>query len=227
MKTTLALLALLALGTAAYPGGDDEKKPEEPKKEEPNKDDPKKEDPKKDEAKKEEAAKPETAPAFKLKDLAGKERTLEEFKGKYVVLEWINHGCPFVIKQYKSGNMQALQKKYTEKGVIWLSICSSAEGMEGNMTVKEWETKQAEVKAAPTAVLLDADGTAGRAYKAARTPHMFVIGKEGEILYKGAIDDKPGAKLTEVKNSRCYVAEALDAAMAGKPIEVKSTAAYG
>jgi hypothetical protein len=227
MTKALALLALLAMGSVALPAGDDPTPPPETKKDEPKKDEPKKDEPKKEEPKKEEAAKPETAPAFKLKDLAGKERTLEEFKGKYVVLEWINHGCPFVKKQYGAGNMQALQKKYTEKGVVWLSICSSAEGMEGNMTVKEWEAKQAEVKAAPTAVLLDADGTAGRAYKAARTPHMVVIGKEGEVLYKGAIDDKPGAKLTEVKDSRNYVAEALDAAMAGKEIAVKSTPAYG
>jgi hypothetical protein len=162
-----------------------------------------------------------------LKDLAGKERTLEEFKGKFVVLEWINHGCPYVKKHYAAGNFQALQKKYTEKGVVWLSICSSAEGMEGNMTVKEWEAKQAEVKALPTAVLLDADGTVGRAYKAARTPHMVVIGKEGEVLFQGAIDDKRDAKKDEIKDSRNYVAEALDLAMAGKEVAVKSAPAYG
>jgi len=214
MKRFLALAALLALSPLALSEGEPEKpKPPEEKKEEPKKEEPK--------------AEVDTAPAFKLKDLAGKERTLEEFKGKYVVLEWINHGCPFVKKQYDAGNMQALQAKYAEKGVVWLSICSSAEGMEGNLTVKEWEAKQAELKAAPTAVLLDADGTVGRAYKAARTPHMVVIGKEGEVLYKGAIDDKPMAKLAEVKDARNYVAEALDLAMAGKPVAVKSVPAYG
>jgi peroxiredoxin len=224
MTRFLVLAALLALGSPAFPGGDGEK--EEPKKEEPKKEEPKKEEPKTEEPKKEEA-KPETAPAFKLKDLAGKERTLEEFKGKYVVLEWINHDCPFVKKHYAAGNMQDLQKKYTEKGVVWLSICSSAEGMEGNMSVKDWEAKQAELKALPTAVLLDADGTVGRAYKAARTPTMFVIGKEGEVLYKGALDDKPSAKKAEIKDAKNYVAAALDAAMAGKDIEVKSAPAYG
>jgi peroxiredoxin len=211
MMKALALVALLAMSPLVLAEGE----PEKPK---PPAEEPKKEEPK---------AEVETAPAFKLKDLAGKERTLEEFKGKYVVLEWINHGCPFVKKHYAAGNLQALQKKYTEKDVVWLSICSSAEGMEGHMTVKEWEKVQADLKAVPTAVLLDADGTVGRAYKAARTPHMVVIGKEGEVLYKGALDDKPMAKKDEVKDARNYVSEALDLAMAGKPVEVKSVPAYG
>ena len=223
---TLAFLAILALAAPAFPEGETEKpKAEEPKKEEPKKDEPKKEGEKKEEPK--EAPKPELAPAFKLKDLDGKERTLEEFKGKFVVLEWINHGCPYVKKHYDAGTFQALQKKYAEKGVIWLSICSSAEGLEGHMSVEKWKEKQAEVKAAPTAVLIDADGTAGRAYKASRTPTMLVIGKEGEILYKGAIDDKPAAKKDEIKDARNYVAEALDLLLAGKPVAVASTPAYG
>jgi peroxiredoxin len=225
----LALLPALLLGAAATAAQEEGKKEDPPKdapKDEPKKEGESKEGEKKTDAEKEKE-KPETAPAFKLKDLAGKERTLEEFKGKYVVLEWINHDCPFVKKHYSSGNMQDLQKKYVEKGVVWLSVCSSAEGKEGHMTVKEWEEKQAEVKAAPTAVLLDADGTVGKAYKAARTPHMVVVGKEGEVLYKGAIDDKPTAKPADAKGAKNYVAEALDAAMAGKPIEVKATTAYG
>ena len=225
MTKALALLALLAVAAPARPEGGTEKPPAEPKRDEPKKEVPAKDEPKKEEPK--EAPKPELAPAFKLKDLAGKERTLEEFKGKYVVLEWINHGCPAVIKHYRAGNFQALQRKYTEKGVVWLSICSSAAGLQGNLTVKEWEAKQAEEKAAPTAVLLDSDGTVGRAYKAAVTPHMVVIGREGEVLYRGAIDDKPAAKRDEVKDARNYVAEALDLAMAGKEVAVKAAPAYG
>jgi hypothetical protein len=132
-----------------------------------------------------------------------------------------------VKKHYDSGNFPSMQKAYAEKGVVWLSICSSAKGKQGHMTVKEWETKQAEVKAAPTAVLLDADGAVGRKYRAARTPHMVVVGKAGEILYQGAIDDRPTAKAEDVKGARNHVAEALDALLAGKEPPVKSVPTYG
>jgi peroxiredoxin len=167
------------------------------------------------------------APAFTLKDVDGKERSLADFKEKIVVLEWTNHGCPFVKKHYDSGNMQALQRKYTGKGVVWLTICSSAEGKQGHMTEKEWKEKNAALKVAATAVLLDADGTVGRAYKAAVTPHMFVLAKDHTIAYRGAIDDKATAKAEDVKTAKNHVAEALDALLAGKAPETRSAPPYG
>ena len=167
------------------------------------------------------------APAFKLKDTNDKEHSLADFKDKIVVLEWINHDCPYVKKHYDSGNMQELQKKYTEKGVVWLSICSSAEGTQGHMTSKAWNEKTTAVKAAPTAVLIDADGTVGKAYKAKTTPHMFVIDKSGNIAYRGSIDDKADAKADEIKKSKNFVALALDALIAGKEPEVKEQKPYG
>jgi len=173
--------------------------------------------------------KPEAAaaPAFKLKDTHGKEHALSDYRGKIVVLEWVNHGCPYVKKHYDSGNMQDLQRKYAEKGVIWLSICSSAEGKQGHMSPKEWNEKSAALKAAPTAVLLDADGTAGRAYGAKVTPQMFVLDKAGAIAYRGAIDDNPSARPADAKTAKNLVAEALDALLAGKEPPVAERAPYG
>ena len=106
----------------------------------------------------------ENAPAFTLTDTNGKEHSLADFKGKYVVLEWVNHGCPFVVKHYGAGNMQAIQKEVTGKGAVWLSICSSAEGKEGHMSPEEWNKTVTEKKSASTAVLLDSDGKVGKAY---------------------------------------------------------------
>jgi hypothetical protein len=243
MHASRALALFAALACASPAALRAEEPPPAPKPEEGKKEDPPAGEGKKPEAPKEgekagekkegekpaekPAEKAPTAPDFKLKDLAGKERTLEEFRGKFVVLEWINHGCPYVKKHYDSGNLPSLQKAYVEKGVVWLSICSSAEGKQGHMTVKEWETKQAEVKAAPTAVLLDADGTVGRKYRAARTPHMVVVGKAGEILYQGAIDDRPTSKPEDAKGAKNHVAGALDALLAGKEVPVKFVPAYG
>ncbi len=176
-----------------------------------------------------EAAKPKQtpAPAFKLKDIEGKERALADFKGKIVVLEWINHGCPYVKRHYASGNFQALQKKYAEKGVVWLSVCSSAEGKEGFLSPKGWAEKNAEVKAVPTAVLLDPGGEVGHLYGAKVTPHMYVVDREGNLAYQGAIDDKPRPKGEEAKSAKNYVAEAVDALLAGKAPETRSTQPYG
>jgi peroxiredoxin len=167
------------------------------------------------------------APAFALADVDGKKRSLSEFKGKYVVLEWVNHGCPFVRKHYGSGNMQALQKEMTGKGVVWLSVCSSAEGKEGYMTPAEWKKAEAEKGAAPTDVLLDPEGAVGHLYGAKSTPHMFVITPEGTLVYKGAIDDKPTYDPEDVKGAKNYVRQALAEAMAGKPVSEPETKAYG
>ncbi len=166
------------------------------------------------------------APEFKLKDLDGKERTLAEFKDKWVVIEWTNYSCPFVVKHYKPGTMQALQAKYAAKGVVWLSICSSAEGKQGYLTPEDWKKAVVEAKAAPTAVLLDADGTTGHAYGAKTTPDMRVINGKGEIVYSGAIDDDPTAKGDPAK-ATCYVAQVLDAVLEGKTPPVTSTKPYG
>lgn len=167
------------------------------------------------------------APSFSLPDSTGKTESLSDYKGKYVVLEWINHGCPFIKKHYNSGNMQALQKEYTGKGVVWLSICSSAKGKEGYLEAEEWNKITMEKGAAPTAVLLDPAGKVGKAYGAKATPHMFVIGPDGRLLYQGAIDDTASTDPDDIKTSKNYVRAALDEAMAGKPVTVSSTKAYG
>lgn len=164
---------------------------------------------------------------FELKDINGKTVTLSQFKGKFVVLEWINHGCPFVVKHYSSGNMQKLQKTYTKKGVVWLSICSSAPGKQGNLSNDEWKAANKDKGSAATTVLLDPDGKVGKMYGASTTPHMFVIDRAGKVIYKGAIDDRPTPKADDVKGAKNYVASALDAALAGKKVAVSSTKPYG
>ena len=167
------------------------------------------------------------APAFSLSDLDGKTRTLSEFKGKYVVLEWTNHGCPFVKKHYDSGNMQSLQKQWLEKDVVWLSICSSAEGKQGFYGPKEWKDLLKDKKSEPTALLLDSNGTAGKAYGAKTTPHMFIVNPQGLLIYKGAIDDKRSADPADVKSAKNFVSQALQQALAGEPVKFSSTQSYG
>lgn len=167
------------------------------------------------------------APDFTLTDSNGKKQSLSDYKGKFVVLEWINHGCPFVKKHYETNNMQGLQKEATGKGVIWLSIASSAEGKQGHLTADEWNKANEEHGSAPTAVLLDPSGAVGKKYGAKTTPHMYVINPEGKLVYKGAIDDKPSYKNSDVPGAKNYVRAALDEAMAGKPVTVASTESYG
>ena len=166
------------------------------------------------------------APDFTLKDLDGKERKLSDFAGKWVVLEWTNYACPFVKKQYVPKAMQALQKTYTAKDVVWLSICSSAEGKQGYLTPDGWKKAIADAEAAPTAMLLDADGTVGHLYDARTTPDMRVIDPKGNLVYKGAIDDNPSAQADPLKSTN-YVAQVLDAVLAGKPAPVTETKPYG
>lgn len=167
------------------------------------------------------------APAFTLTDTNGNEHSLSDFKGKVVVLEWFNHGCPFVVKHYKEGHMQALQQTYTDKGVVWLAICSSAEGKQGYESA-DGHNKTAEAKGTnATAILMDADGKVGRAYDARTTPHMYVIDTEGQLVYQGAIDDKRSTNPADIATSKNYVKAALDAVLAGEEVEVSSTVAYG
>lgn len=167
------------------------------------------------------------APAFTLTDSNGNSHSLADYQGKHVVLEWINHGCPFVQKHYDSGNMQRLQKKYVEKDVVWLSIASSAEGKQGNLTPAEWNAVEKEKGAAPTALLIDADGKVGRLYGARTTPHMFVIDASGTLVYAGAIDDKPSTKQADIATAKNFVAAALDESMLGRPVTVASEEPYG
>lgn len=170
---------------------------------------------------------PDLAPAFVLKDLAGKERSLKEFAGKFVVLEWCNHGCPFVKKHYQKGHMQKLQEKYTKKGVIWLTICSSAEAKQGWMTTDGWKAKNEKIRAKPTAVLIDVDGKIGKAYGAKTTPQICIINKKGVRVYDGAIDDNRSRNTEDIKTSKNYVSLVLDALMAGKPSPIRRTRPYG
>ncbi len=169
----------------------------------------------------------EAAPAFTLTDTNGKDHNLGDFKGKYIVLEWINHDCPFVKKHYESGNMQKHQKAAAEKGVVWLSINSSAPGKQGNYPAEKWNEMTAEKGGAATAVLLDESGAAGKAYGAKTTPHMFVINPEGVVIYAGAIDDKRGTDPEEIASAKNLVDAALAEAMAGQPVSVPSSQPYG
>jgi peroxiredoxin len=167
------------------------------------------------------------APDFTLPDTNGKSHKLSDYRGKVVILEWVNHGCPFVQKHYGSGNMQALQKQAAEKGAVWLSICSSADGKQGHMTAEKWNEEITATKTAAAAVLLDPAGDVGRLYEAKTTPQMFVLDTEGRIVYRGAIDDKPTADQADIAGAKNYVTEALDAVLAGKPVETAETKPYG
>jgi peroxiredoxin len=167
------------------------------------------------------------APNFTLTDTTGKKWKLSDQKGKVVVLEWFNHGCPFVKKHYDSGNMQKLQKEYTGKGVVWLAINSSAKGKQGNATPAEHDKVFKEKNAAPTAVLIDEDGTVGKEYKAKTTPDMYVIDKKGKLVYAGAIDDKSGVDQAEIATAKNYVKSALDELLSGKTVTVAETKSYG
>ena len=167
------------------------------------------------------------APAFTLTDTRGKQHKLADFKGKYVVLEWVNFGCPFVKKHYESGNMQSTQKRAVDKGVVWLSVCSSADGKQGHMEAADWNEEIAERKLSSTAVLIDESGEVGKTYGAKTTPHMYIINPDGVLIYKGAIDDKASTNQDDIPGARNHVLAALDEALTGKPVAVALTQPYG
>jgi len=174
------------------------------------------------------AARPgEAAPDFAAVDSKGNPVKLGDFRGKTVILEWTNHGCPYVQKHYRSGNMQALQKDMTGKGMVWLSVISSAPGEEGHVGGAEADKLTSSRFAAPSAVLLDPDGKIGRLYDARATPHMFIVTPDGKLAYAGAIDDKPSSNVADLKIARNYVRNALDQIAAGKPVSPALTRAYG
>ncbi|QJR16771.1 thioredoxin family protein [Usitatibacter palustris] len=166
------------------------------------------------------------APAFTVTDLAGKPVNLADYKGKTVVLEWHNFGCPFVQKHYKSGNMQALQKKYGSD-VVWLAV-NSTNKSHGDYTAPQKLTKELkDANAAPAKYLMDEPGTMGVAYGAKTTPHMYIIDPSGKVVYNGAIDDKRSTSVDDVKGAKNYVVAALDEMKAGKPVSTASTTPYG
>jgi peroxiredoxin len=166
-------------------------------------------------------------PNFSLPDSNGKTRSLADFKGKYLVLEWYQPDCPFVGKHYRSGNMQALQKEYTAKGVVWLSIDSSAPGEQGNYPAAKLNEIATQDGSARTALLLDPAGKVGRLYGAKTTPDMYIIDPNGILVYKGAIDNKRSTDLADVKTATNYVKVALDAVMSGKTVPTTATQPYG
>ncbi len=166
------------------------------------------------------------APAFTATDLAGKTVSLADFKGKTVVLEWHNFGCPFVQKHYRSGNMQALQKKYGGE-VVWLTVNSTHSGHQDYQSPAVLTKALADFGAAPTRFVMDEPGRIGLAYGAKVTPHMYVIDASGKVAYNGAIDDKRSANVDDVKTARNFVVAALEAMKAGKPVSNASNAPYG
>jgi peroxiredoxin len=168
------------------------------------------------------------APAFSVKDAAGKTHTLEDYKGQWLVLEWFNKDCPYVRKHYGSNNMQGLQKKYTAKDIKWLTIISSAKGKQGyHEPAEALEVATAHNLAASAPFLLDPSGAMGKAYDAKTTPHMYIINPEGTVVYAGAIDDNDSANPAVIPDSKNYVAAALDEILAGKPVSTAATRPYG
>ncbi|HSY72076.1 MAG TPA: thioredoxin family protein [Alloacidobacterium sp.] len=167
------------------------------------------------------------APDFTGTDSNGKTHKLSDYRGKYVVLEWTNNGCPYTQKHYESGNMQALQKEWTDKGVVWLTVLSSAPGEQGYMTALQENAYVGKERAAPTAAILDPTGTIGHAYEAKTTPHMFVIDPSGKLIYAGAIDDHATTDPGDIKSSKNYVSDALNESMAGKTVATSYTRPYG
>lgn len=169
----------------------------------------------------------DAAPAFSVTGADGTVHQLKDFKDKYVVLEWHNKDCPFVKKHYGSGNMQKLQKKWTDKGVTWLAVISSAPGKQGYETATDANKEMKENHASPTMTLLDSRGEMGLAYGAKTTPHMFVIDPHGVVIYNGAIDDKPTPDKADVTVAKNYVDQALVESMAGKKVTTASSTPYG
>jgi peroxiredoxin len=167
------------------------------------------------------------APSFRATDIAGKQVSLADYKGKYVVLEWNNPGCPFVQKHYDSGNMQSLQKRFGAENVAWLAINSTSEGHSDYMAPAKLAAWFKQHNAAPATVIMDAKGEVGRAFGAKVTPHMYVIDPNGTLVYAGAIDDKRSANVADVKTASNYVVAALTDAKSGKPVSKTNSQAYG
>jgi len=169
----------------------------------------------------------EPAPDFTLKAADGDKHSLSDFEGKHVVLEWLNFECPFVGKHYGSGNMQTLQKTYTDEGVVWLSIVSSAPGKQGYYPPKEMQEQKEKHNGNMTAILMDPSGEVGKTYGATVTPHMYVINPEGKLVYRGGIDDRPTTDEADIEGATNYVKKALAAAMNGEEVSPERAKPYG
>ncbi len=167
------------------------------------------------------------APDFVGTDTKGKAHRLSDLKGKRVVLEWTNHDCPFVRKHYGAGNMQATQKDARGKGAIWLSVISSAPGLQGHVTPAEADQLTETRGAAPDAVLLDPSGQIGRLYGAVTTPHMFIIDMDGTLVYKGAIDSIRSADPGDIDRATNYVKQAMTQLTSGQPVSPPGSRPYG
>lgn len=167
------------------------------------------------------------APEFSVRDANGAVRTLAEFRGRTVVLEWTNNGCPYVRKHYNSNTMQTLQRDVTADGIVWLQVISSAPGEQGYLDGAGALARVQTDNAAPTATLLDPTGVMGRAYGARTTPHMFIVNAEGLLVYQGAIDDRPSARPASLEGARSYVRAALADMAAGRSVQVAETTPYG
>jgi peroxiredoxin len=167
------------------------------------------------------------APNFRLPDSNGKSVTLGQFKGKVVILEWNNPGCPYVKKHYQSGNMQRTQAAAKKDGVVWLSINSGAPGKQGHLNGAQANAFVTAQKAQPAAYLLDHNGTVGKGYGAVTTPHLYIIDKAGKLVYAGGIDDKPTANPADIAGARNHVLAALSELRAGKAVSVATSRPYG
>ena len=169
----------------------------------------------------------EKAPEFTATDSNGQVRKLSDYAGKFVVLEWHNRGCPYTAKHYTSGNMERLQKEWTGRGVIWLTVISSAPGKQGYVTATEENEYVKQMNAAPTAVLLDPSGVLGHLYDAKTTPQIVIVNPQGVLIYDGAIDDRATTDPEDIKGAKNYASQALEEAMAGKSVSVPTTRPYG
>lgn len=167
------------------------------------------------------------APAFSATDSNGDDHALADYRGRVVVLEWTNHDCPYVGKHYGAGNMQALQKRATADGIVWLSVISSAPGTQGHVSGVEANRLTESRGAAPTAILLDPDGTVGRAYDARTTPHMYVVDADGTLVYMGGIDDRPTTRQADIAGATNYATAAISDLAAGRDVQVPSSRPYG
>lgn len=167
------------------------------------------------------------APDFKGTDSIGRTQTLSQYHGRYVVLEWHNRDCPYTQKHYWSGNMQSLQKSWVAKGVVWLTVISSAPGEQGYMNAADENSYLKKMNASPTAVILDPSGAIGHLYDSKTTPEMFVIDPSGKLIYAGAIDDHATTETSDIKVSKNYVSAALTESMSGQPVAISYTRPYG
>jgi len=167
------------------------------------------------------------APNFTLDDVSGKPVKLSDYRGKYVVLEWVNPECPYVEKHYGSANMQGLQKEYTAKNVVWLTINSTNAGHYEYYPPQKMAGWMKQMNGAPSATLLDPTGQVGRAYEARTTPHMYIVDPQGRLVYAGGIDDKRSTNPADVKTAKNYVRAAMGEVLAGKSISDANTRPYG